>query len=242
MQQACRQLPSVFGPQNNWVWQPESLSQHPDLNIRRRLGCLAAIASKPKEIAFFIERTRQLLLGSPASMLRTNQKKEFNMSVDSIEKLFVEELKDIYSAENQITKALPKMAKASTSQELRAAFENHLEETRNQIKRLDQIFEVLGKSAKGKTCDAMKGLLQEGSQTIEETEEGEVRDAAMISAAQRVEHYEMAAYGTVRTFAELLGQKEAVKLLEETLEEEKKADQKLTSISKTVNAKAQRAA
>jgi ferritin-like metal-binding protein YciE len=164
------------------------------------------------------------------------------MSVDNIEKLFVEELKDLYSAENQITKALPKMAKASTSNELRTAFENHLQETRRHVERLEKIFEALGHSPKGKSCDGMKGLLQEGSEVLEKTEEGEVRDAAMISAAQRVEHYEMAAYGSVRTYAELLGQNEAAKLLDETLKEEKAADQKLTTISKTVNAQAKRAA
>src|ERR1700739_753466 len=108
------------------------------------------------------------------------------MSVDTIEKLFVDELKDLYSAENQITKALPKLAKASTSGELRTAFENHLEETKEQIERLEQIFKILEVSPRGKTCDGMKGLLEEGAEMLEETEEGAIRDAAMISAAQRV--------------------------------------------------------
>jgi ferritin-like metal-binding protein YciE len=164
------------------------------------------------------------------------------MSVDTIEKLFVDELKDLYSAENQITKALPKLAKASTSEDLRAAFESHLGETEEQIKRLEEIFTMLDVSPKGKTCVAMKGLLEEGSEVLEDTQEGAVRDAAMISAAQRVEHYEMAGYGSVRTYAELLGQDEIVALLSETLEEEKSADSKLTEISKSINSKALRAA
>jgi len=161
------------------------------------------------------------------------------MSVDTIEKLFIAELKDLYSAENQITKALPKMAKAATSSDLKKAFENHLRETEGQIERLVEICNLLGTNPKGKSCEGMKGVLSEGSSMLEEVEEGDVRDAALISAAQRVEHYEMAAYGTVRTYAQLLGQPKVAKLLEETLEEEKAADQKLTSISQKVNAQAQ---
>jgi ferritin-like metal-binding protein YciE len=164
------------------------------------------------------------------------------MSVDTIEKLFVEELKDLYSAENQITKVLPKMAMAAASSELRNVFERHLKETEGQIRRLEKIFEILGKSPKGKTCAGMKGVLQEGSEMLRESEEGEVRDVAMISAAQRVEHYEMAGYGTVRSYAELLGQPQIVELLEETLEEEKEADRKLTAVAKSVNPQALRAA
>jgi len=150
----------------------------------------------------------------------------------------VNELKDLYSAEKQITHALPKMAKAATTEELRTAFETHLKETQGQIKRLDRAFEILGKPATGKTCVAMKGLLEEGSETMEETAEGEVRDAAMIGAAQRVEHYEIAAYGTVRTMADLLGQKEIAQLLQETLDEEGSTDKKLTQIAAKVNRQA----
>lgn len=164
------------------------------------------------------------------------------MSVDSLQKLFIEELKDVYSAENQITRALPKMAKASASANLKTAFEEHLEQTRNHVKRLEQIFQTLGKNPKGKTCEGMKGLLQEGAETMGEMEKGEVRDAAMIAAAQRVEHYEIAAYGTLRTFADLLGEKDATKLIEETLEEEKTTDQKLTKIAQSVNSQAEHAA
>jgi ferritin-like metal-binding protein YciE len=161
------------------------------------------------------------------------------MSVDTIEKLFIAELKDLYSAENQITKALPKMVKAATSSDLKKAFESHLRETEGQIERLVEICNILGTNPKGKSCEGMKGVLSEGSSMLQEVEEGDVRDAALISAAQRVEHYEMAAYGAVRTYAQILGQSEAAKLLEETLEEEKAADQKLTSIAQKVNGKAQ---
>lgn len=160
-------------------------------------------------------------------------------SVDSIEKLFVEELRDLYSAENQITKALPKMANAATSKELKQAFENHLRETEGQIERLEQICRILGTSPKGKTCEGMKGVIDEGNSMLKDAEQGSVRDAALISAAQRVEHYEMAAYGTVRTYAQQLGQSQCAKLLEETLEEEKAADHKLTSIAGKVNVQAQ---
>jgi ferritin-like metal-binding protein YciE len=160
------------------------------------------------------------------------------MSVDSVEKLFVEELKDLYSAENQITKALPKMVKAATSKDLKQAFESHLRETEGQIQRLEKICGILGASPRGKSCDGMKGVLEEGSSMLHETAEGDIRDAALISAAQRVEHYEMAAYGTVRSYAELLGKPKIAQLLEETLEEEKAADQKLTAISQKVNVRA----
>ncbi len=159
------------------------------------------------------------------------------MPVDTVEKLFVGELKDLYSAENQITKALPKMAKAASTTELKTAFETHLKETEGQIKRLERVFEILGKAATGKTCKAMKGLLEEGSEVMEETE-GEVRDAAMIGAAQKVEHYEMAGYGTVRTFAELLGETEIADLLQQTLDEEGETNKKLSVIASKVNKQA----
>ena len=134
------------------------------------------------------------------------------------------------------------MVKAATSDDLKAAFEHHLRETEGQIQRLDQVFETLGVSPKGKTCDGMKGVLAEGEEVLKETEKGDVRDAALISAAQRVEHYEMAAYGTVRTYAERLGKKQIVGVLEETLEEEKAADKKLTEISQKVHQHALHAA
>jgi ferritin-like metal-binding protein YciE len=160
------------------------------------------------------------------------------MSVESIEQLFISELKDLYSAEKQITKALPKMAKGASSPELRAAFESHLQETLGHVERLDQVFDTLGKSARGKVCHGMQGVLEEGAEMLEEIEKGEVRDAALISAAQRVEHYEMAAYGCVREYANLLGKQDLAELLEKTLEEEKAADEKLGMIAKRVNSQA----
>ncbi len=163
------------------------------------------------------------------------------MKVDTAEKLFIDELKDLYSAEKQITKALPKMAKAAGSPELKEAFQMHLEQTKGQIERLDRIFEILGKTPGGKTCQGMKGLLEEGSEMIAEME-GDIRDAAMISAAQKVEHYEIAGYGSVRTMAELMGQSDIAELLQETLSEEGETDKKLTQIAKKVNRLAQRQA
>ncbi len=164
------------------------------------------------------------------------------MSVETIEDLFLDELKDLYSAEKQITKALPRMAKASSTPELSQAFTSHLEETKGHVERLEKIFEILGKRGTGKTCEGMKGLLLEGSEMMTELEKGAVRDAGLISAAQRVEHYEMAGYGTVRTLAQLVGKPEMVKLLEQTLSEEKAADEKLTRISTSVNQEAKNAA
>ena len=164
------------------------------------------------------------------------------MSVESIEDLFLDELKDLYSAEKQITKALPKLVKAASTQELSAAFASHLQETKGQVERLEQIFQKLGKKGTGKTCEGMKGVLEEGSELIQEMEKGPVRDAGLIAAAQRVEHYEIAGYGSVRSFAELLGEHDIVELLDETLQEEKAADEKLTKISESVNQKAQAAA
>jgi ferritin-like metal-binding protein YciE len=156
------------------------------------------------------------------------------MTNDTLKDLYVEELKDIYSAENQIIKALPKMAKAASSEALKAGFEEHLQQTKLQVERLQEIFKLLDQSPTGKKCHGMEGLLEEGSEAIEEFE-GDVLDAALISAAQRVEHYEMAAYGTVRTYAELLDEPKHVSLLAETLQEEKDTDQKLTKLSKKIN-------
>lgn len=156
---------------------------------------------------------------------------------EELRELYVDELKDLYNAENQLVKALPKMAKAAASPELKAAFEEHLEQTKGHVERLETIFEKLGESPKGKKCKGMEGLVEEGSEAIEEYE-GAIRDAALIGGAQRVEHYEMAGYGTVIALANELGESEHASLLEETLEEEKEADQKLTELSKDVNAEA----
>jgi len=159
---------------------------------------------------------------------------DFIMALDSLHKLYVDELKDLYSAENQLTKALPKMAKKASAQELKNAFTEHLGVTRNQISRLETIFEKLGVSPKGKKCKAMEGLVEEGSEIIGEDGDPSVIDAALIGAAQRVEHYEMAGYGVVRTFAKLLGYEEAATLLQETLDEEGEANKALTDLAETV--------
>jgi ferritin-like metal-binding protein YciE len=156
------------------------------------------------------------------------------MSLDSLHDLYVNELKDLYSAENQLLKALPKMAKAANAPELKAAFTEHLEVTRGQVERLEQIFENLGASPKGKKCVAMEGLVEEGKEVIAEDGEPAVIDAALIACAQKVEHYEIAGYGCVRTFANLLGHEDAAALLQETLDEEGAADKKLTELAETV--------
>ena len=156
------------------------------------------------------------------------------MALDSLHELYVEELKDLYNAENQLLKALPKMVKAATHPELKNAFKEHLEVTRNQIARLETIFEKLEESPKGKKCKAMEGLVAEASETIAEEGVAAVKDAALIASAQRVEHYEMAGYGCVRTFAKLLGYDDAVELLQTTLDEEGAADKALTELAETI--------
>jgi ferritin-like metal-binding protein YciE len=160
------------------------------------------------------------------------------MKIETLQELFVDELKDLYSAENQIIKALPKMIKNANSDELRSAFEEHLEQTKGQVERLDQIFGDLNATARGKKCKGMEGLIEEGKELMEEDVEPEVLDAGLIAAAQKVEHYEIAAYGTARTHAELLGMDEAVDLLQQTLDEEKETDRKLSSIAESVNVEA----
>src|SRR5579872_7464875 len=160
------------------------------------------------------------------------------MENNSLRELYIEELRDIYDAENQLVKALPKMAEAATSEELRSGFEEHLEQTRGHVQRLEQIFADLGVKATGKKCKAMQGLVSEGKEAIDDDFEGDVKDAELISAAQRVEHYEIAAYGTVRTYAEILGDQSGVSLLEKTLEEEKETDEKLTELAENINVEA----
>ena len=157
---------------------------------------------------------------------------------ERLRQLYIDELKDLYSAENQLVKALPKMAEAASSDELRQGFEQHLEQTKGQVQRLEKIFKALGESPKGKKCKGMEGLVDEGSEVIDEDFEGSLMDAALIGAAQRVEHYEIAAYGTVCAFAEELGETEQASLLTETLEEEKETDEKLTELAQEINAQA----
>jgi len=160
------------------------------------------------------------------------------MSVGTAEELFVDELKDIYSAEKQAVKAFPRLTKAVQSDELKQAMQEHLEQTKGQIERLDRIFEILDKRSSGKTCQGMKGLVEEAQSQVEEIEKGPVLDCAMIGALQRIEHYEIAAYGTAATLAEAMGQDEVKELLGETLEEEKETDERLTQVSHSVNAEA----
>src|SRR5437016_1575597 len=160
------------------------------------------------------------------------------MQKDSLRQLYVDELKDRYSAETQMVKALHKLAKAASNAELRQGFEEHLRQTSEHVSRLEQIFDMLGEKATGKKCLGMEGLVKEGAETMSEDYEGSLMDAAIIGAAQKVEHYEIAGYGTVRTFAELLGENEHVSLLEQTLEEEKETDQKLTQLADHINSQA----
>jgi ferritin-like metal-binding protein YciE len=179
-------------------------------------------------------RTRFASLGIFLIIGATQLRRRFTMpNVDSLEELLHEEIKDIYDAEKQLTKALPKLAKKASHPELKQAFEEHLQQTEQQIERLEQVFEHLEMPARGKKCEGMKHLIAEGEDMISEAEDDATRDALMIAAAQKVEHYEIAAYGTMRTWATLLGHNEIAGLFEETLEEEKETDQKLTQIAES---------
>jgi ferritin-like metal-binding protein YciE len=161
------------------------------------------------------------------------------MKVKSLEDLFLHELKDLHSAERQLVKALPKMIKAASSEHLQEAIKAHLEETKGHVERLDKIFATLEASSRGTTCKAMQGLIEEAEETLEMEMNEALRDAAIIGCAQRVEHYEMAAYGTARAYAEMLGHDDAAKLLEQTLDEEKAADTKLNELATSeINAEA----
>jgi len=164
-------------------------------------------------------------------MVPSFEKRSRRMEIDSLRKLYVEELKDLYSAEKQILQALPKMAKKASNTQLKAAFTEHLRQTEQQVQRLEQIFEALGKSPRGKKCKGMEGLLEEGKEVMQEDMDEETRDAALIAAAQRVEHYEIAAYGCAITHARVLGLEEVADLLEQTLVEEKHADERLSTIA-----------
>jgi ferritin-like metal-binding protein YciE len=155
------------------------------------------------------------------------------MTLDSLEALLIDQLKDLYSAEQQLIKALPKMARAATNPQLKQGFERHLDQTRKQAERLEQIFEEMEVKGKGKKCVAMEGLIEEGKELMEEDAEPEVLDAGLIAAAQKVEHYEIASYGTARTYAEVLQMDKAARLLQQTLEEEKATDQSLTELAES---------
>jgi ferritin-like metal-binding protein YciE len=165
------------------------------------------------------------------------------MKLNNLEDLFHLELKDLYSAENQLVKALPKMAKAASNDELRQGFEEHLEQTKGHVERLNEIAKKIDQKLSGHKCKAMEGLIEEGAELIDEDAEDAVRDAGLIGAAQRVEHYEIAGYGTAIAFAKRLGMDEIAQLLEETMNEEKETDQKLTELAETtVNSLAETAA
>lgn len=156
------------------------------------------------------------------------------MGMNSLKELYIDELKDLYNAENQLLKALPKMAKKASAPELKQAFQDHLAQTEGHVDRLEKIFKGMGEKPTGKTCKAMKGLIEEGKEIIEEDGDGSVLDAALIGAAQRVEHYEIAGYGVVRTFASLLGEEDAMQTLQRTLNEEGETDKKLTRLAESI--------
>jgi ferritin-like metal-binding protein YciE len=160
------------------------------------------------------------------------------MTQKNLKSLYVDELRDLYSSEQQLIKAIPKMAKAANSAELRKGFEEHLEQTRGHATRLEQILTGLGEPVKGKKCKGMAGIVAEGGEMMSEDFQGALLDAALISAAQRVEHYEIAAYGAVHAYAELMGETEAASLLQQTLDEEKETNQKLTDLSEEINSRA----
>jgi ferritin-like metal-binding protein YciE len=161
------------------------------------------------------------------------------MELNTIKDLYIHELKDLYSAEKQLLKAIPKMAKAATNQELGDGFREHLEQTKKHVERLERVLGAHGHSTRGPKCRGMEGIVAEGAEMIEEEGDAEVKDAGLIAAAQRVEHYEMAGYGTARTYAELLKDQEGAKLLSQTFEEEKQTDEKLSELAKsTINVKA----
>jgi ferritin-like metal-binding protein YciE len=160
------------------------------------------------------------------------------MSLNSLADAFYDELRDILSAERQLTKALPKMVKQASSPELKKAFEDHLSETQKQAERVEQAFEATGKPARAKTCEAMKGLIEEAESLLEKDGEAAVKDAMMIASAQKVEHYEIASYGTLCTWAEILGYNDALKLLKQNMSEEEATDKKLSMLAETINSEA----
>lgn len=160
------------------------------------------------------------------------------MKTESLHELYIEQLRDLYDAETQLVRALPKLAEAANSEELRSGFEKHLEQTKGHVQRLEEIFQALGEKPTGEKCKGMEGLIKEGSELAKEDMDEDVKDAGLIASAQRVEHYEIAGYGTVRTYANLLGFADAEALLEQTLDEEKETDRKLTELAEEINIEA----
>jgi ferritin-like metal-binding protein YciE len=165
----------------------------------------------------------------------------FSLKPENLQQLFLKELRDLYDAEGQITKALPKMIDGASYPELKSALQEHLDVTKLQIQRLDQIFQILGEKSTGESCKGMKGVISEGSEMMSDAKDPSTRDAGIISSAQRVEHYEIAGYGTARTYAHLLGQQQIAQLLQQTLDEEKQADNTLNKIASSVNLEAKAA-
>jgi ferritin-like metal-binding protein YciE len=177
--------------------------------------------------------------GKTPTKSKSKKSTEYGVEESKLMKFFEDSLKDIYWAEKALTKAIPKMAKKATSDELVTALEDHLAETESQVERVERVFDIIGKKASAKKCEAMNGLIKEAEEIMKETEEGAMRDAGIIAAAQKVEHYEMATYGTLRTFAKTLGLDEAAQVLESILDEEKNADAKLTEVAEaTINVQA----
>jgi ferritin-like metal-binding protein YciE len=189
---------------------------------------------KGTKTALICEALRRAAIKMQPVIARTTNQRKGNMRLDTLEKLYISELRDLYSAENQLLKALPKMAKGASSRELKDAFEKHLEQTKGHVERLEQLFEQLDESPKGKTCHGMKGLIEEGFEILKEEGEDSVLDASIIVAAQKVEHYEIASYGSVRTFAHLLGKDEAARLLQSTLNEESETNEILNRLAESI--------
>ncbi len=216
----CLKRREVLCARHTSIWVPK----HPRPTLVQLTKCAQAAFT----------RSLELFVGAD----RLIQSGDSHLTKDSLRELYIDELKDIYSAEKQLIKALPKMAKAASSPDLRKGFEGHLKQTEGHVQRLEQIFTMLEAKAGGKKCMGMEGLIKEGSEIMGEDFEDDVMDAALISAAQRVEHYEIAAYGTVSAYADLLGEPKHASLLRQTLDEEKQTDQKLTDLSKKINVEA----
>jgi ferritin-like metal-binding protein YciE len=189
----------------------------------------------PSSRFLFVGGAAAPCLQQPKNQTRKErERKRGIMNLETLKELYVNELRDLYNAENQLVKALPKMAKAASSDELKEAFEKHLEQTKGHVQRLEEVFEELGEKTKGKTCKAMKGLIDEGSEVLKADGEDSVVDAGIIVAAQKVEHYEIAGYGSVRTFAQLLGQDKSAELLQQTLDEESEANELLNKLAEDI--------
>jgi ferritin-like metal-binding protein YciE len=219
-----------------------SVSRRPASNRRKsraRLGSCGAIRGQSGAPNGLARRLHYTVVAGHVFRIPTFHAKDTDMQMNSLDDLFVNELKDLYSAEKQLLKALPKMAKAANSKSLQNGFTKHLKQTEGHVSRLEKVFEELGVSPRGKKCKAMEGLIEEGQEVIDEDADPSVKDAALITAAQKVEHYEIAGYGSVRTFANLLNHKKAATLLQQTLDEEGDTDKTLTKLAEQINVSAE---